>query len=420
MSGKLKVKAYCTDKKPAYRSEHKKGIMKQTKKNKRGILLLILCLSISLKGQKAIENSTSDIVWEKLNKEKMFMPCVSIQSWATYSMDEKDGEYKDRADISFRRFRFGAKGQPYSWLKYSLQLHWDRLGEDPYAATKGSYPGKVDIWNAFITARLSKNSELFNLHAGYFWAAISREFNTAPWAVGSFDKTRAAWYLRSFVAGKGNGIESGIALGGIKNFDGFGISYRIGTYEPQKYLNEESGRLYTGRIMFSIGQPEQKSYKYMLSGNAWKKRNGITLGVGGSTQSKGQVSETIQFDQSQAYGADILVDYEGFRLDGEYFVMKREAEGFDYFEGEEWRVRLAYNFIMGGKYLESVVCVDNYEGKGESALFKHVGDDQTWDIGVNWYMNKDKLKLGLHYLIQDGSASSNTGDFIGLLCQFKL
>jgi len=61
----------------------------------------------------------------------MFTPIVILESWATYSINEKKGamEYADRSDVSFRRLRFGACGAPYTWLKYGFHLQLDRLGD---------------------------------------------------------------------------------------------------------------------------------------------------------------------------------------------------------------------------------------------------------------------------------------------------
>ncbi len=398
--------------------------MKQMKFKKLVISLgLILPLTIG-KNVNAQDNkeASSTSPFLTINKEKMFKPIVGVQTWATYTMgEEKNGtEYADRADVSFRRLRFGATGNPFSWLKYAVELNADRLGEDSYAATKGSYSG-LGIWKAYITAKLLKDSEFLNLEAGYFWAAIGRESSTSPWAVASFDKTRSSWFLRSFNTGAGNGIISGLALAGIKNYDNFGIGYRIGTYEPSTYASSKYGnRLYTGRFMLSFGDPEQKTYKYTLSGNQWRKRNGITIGFGGATMSNGYITTDTYFDKSNSYGADILINLSGLRIDGEYYKMNRTMTGADDFDGKEMRVCLAYNFVVGKRYLEPTITYDKYEGEGNSTLFKHIGRDETFDIGVNYYISKANLKLALHYVAQGGSASSNQGDFIGLSCQFKL
>jgi hypothetical protein len=356
------------------------------------------------------------------NKEKMFAPVVGIESWAVFSMgEEKAGTaYADRADFSIRRLRFGASGAPYSWLQYHFQLHLDRLGEDPFASTKGSYGG-LDIWNANISAKLLKDSELLYLEAGYYWAAISREFNTSAWSQGSFDRTRANWYMRNFITGKGNGIESGIGLGGVKNFQKWGIGYRLGSFEPQAYLSSKyASRLYTGHVLFSFGDPEQPVYKYRLPGNHWGKRKGVTIGLGASSQSDGKLTDTTFFDLSAAYGADILINYKGLRIDGEYFMFNRQAANVTDFDGTQWHIRVGYNLILAGKYIEPVITYDKYEGKGAKSLYKFIGSDHTLDVGVNWYLNKDKLKLALHYLIQDGSVSPNNGDYVGLAFQVRL
>jgi hypothetical protein len=179
-------------------------------------------------------------------EDEIFRPCIVLETWGTYSINEE--EYKNRTDFSLRRLRFGAGGKPQPWLSYDFQLHADRLGQDKFAATKGAYKG-IGIWNAYLSAKVLKNNELLNIHAGYLWAAVSREFINAPWAVSSFDKTMAVWYLRSFITGKGNGIESGIAAGGMANSGLWGLCYRIGTYEPEAYNSGDySDRLFTGRI----------------------------------------------------------------------------------------------------------------------------------------------------------------------------
>jgi hypothetical protein len=358
-----------------------------------------------------------------LNKAESFKPLIAIETWATYSLgEEKAGKkYTRRGDVSFRRFRFGGNGSPYSWLTYSFQMHLDRLGEDSAASTKGSYGDKPDIWNAYITAKLIKNTELLNIDAGYYWAAISREFNTSSWAVGSFDKTWANWYLRNFVTGKGNGIESGLGFGGLQNFGKFGISYRIGSYEPRSYSSRvHSDRLYTQRIMFSIGDPEQIEYRYMLPGNLWCKRTGVTIGMGFSEQAKGKLSDTLYFKNSFACGGDVLVSVQGLRIDGEYFLMNRTAEGKNDFDGSEWHIRTGYTFAVGKTMVEPCASYDAYEGKGNRSLYKYIGNDATLDIGVNWYLNKDKLKVALHYVNQDGTVAMNSGDYIGLSFLFRL
>nr|WP_321412589.1 hypothetical protein [uncultured Carboxylicivirga sp.] len=386
------------------------------------VLIFVLACSFFSGELQAQSEPKDKSVWLKPDMDKVFKPIVSIETWATYSSHEKDEdhEYVNRNDTQIRRFRAGAQGQPYWFLGYSFQLQLDRLGQDGYSSTKGSYGG-IDVWNAYITAKLLKNSDLLNVHAGYFWAATSRQFNTSPWAVSGFDKTRACWYMRSFSTGKGNGIESGIGLGGFKNWKGFAINYRIGVYEPKAFENPDyASRLLTGRLMFSFGDPEQSKYSYMLSGNQWRNRKGVSVAIGGSNQNNCYLNESLYFDQTQTYGGDIAVDYVGLHIDGEYYKMSRTAEGYDDFKGTEAHLCVSYNLIIANKYLEPTITYDYYEGEGPKELFKHIGNDETWDIGVNWYLNKDRLKMSAHYILQSGSAASRVGDYAGLALQLRL
>ncbi len=390
----------------------------------RGSIVSLFLLSLTAKAQKNTSQQSEEqgLLLSKYHAQKAFKPFIAAEAWGTYNIGKSnaDPETDSRFDTSLRRLRFGASGTPYPWLKYVFQFYADRLGEDNNAFTKGSYGG-ISIWSAYISARLLKGSDLLHFHAGYYWTAISRQFNTSPWAVGSFDKTRADWYLRYFIAGKGNGTESGFGIGGLKNYTNFGISYRIGTYEPDAYASDKyADRLYTGRLMLSFGAPEQKQYKYMLSGNQWGKRRGVTVGFGASSQNNGQLTDTTYWDNSRAYGTDILINYDGLRIDGEYYRMKRSAPNTTDFDGTEFHLYIGYNIPVKKTLLEPSFTYEKYKGEGNSDLFSKTGDDITYDIGANWYLDGQRLMLSLHYVIQKGSISAALGNFIGTAIQIKL
>ena len=350
-------------------------------------------------------------------------PFAIIESWGTYSINEK--QYANRADFQLRRLRLGAKGKVNSWLSYSFMLHNDRLGESKYASTKGKNTG-IDIWNACVTARLSKSSDLLYLHAGYFWAGVSKEYVTKPWSITSFDKAYTIWYLRNFITGKGNGIESGIGLGGKESLgEKLHLGYRTAIHMPAKYDSPQYGNpLYSGRLMFTVGDKLQSKYCYMLDGNSWGKRTGVTLGMGGSYQGKvdnlKSGADSVFFDSSKTYGADLQVNLKRFTLEGELFYFKREAPGYTGFDGVEWHLRCSYLIKLKTELIEPCFMTCKYEGKGEKALYKCIGDDITYDAGINWYINRDKEKIALHYVIQQGSVSSNVGDYIGVSLQIKI
>jgi len=382
---------------------------------------ILLMLSFVTVVAQAQSETGKPFLFSNFQKDKAFETELNIESWLTYSMNEsKNGiDYADRADISFRRIRAVAKGEPYSWLQYELEMDLDRLGEDPYASTKGSYCG-IDLWKAYVTVKLSK-SELINLHLGYYWAAISRDFLTSPWSISSFDKSRADWYLRYFVTGKGNGIENGLGFGGLKNYSHWEISYRLGAYSPEAFTSgEHANPLIAGRLMLSVGDPEQTKYKYLLCGNHWNKRNGITVGFGFSTIGKTNIDDNILLNYSSSYGTDLAASMGHFKIEAEYFRMKRSANGYTDFSGDEWLLRCGYNIPVKGTLIEPTITGERYMGKGAKELFKYIGDDLTIDVGVNWYLNKDKLKLAVHYVNQQGSCSPNVGDYLGMAFVFRL
>lgn len=395
-------------------------------------LQLTLYLLLQVFTATAVEHLSGsvDVITEQLDSVSPFQvsshlksiqPILAIESWGLYSKPEDKGEddYPARTDLMFRRFRFGAKGTPYNWLSYSFQFHIDRFGEDVYIPVKGAYSG-IGVWNAYLTAKILKGSQLLNLHVGYYWAGISREYITSAYAVGSLDKTRANWFLRHFITGKGNGIESGIGLGGLKNWNEFGVSYRFGIYEPAAFTSPQyASKLYTGRVSFSLGDAEQQCYKYLVSGNSWRKRNGITIGAGLATQRNGSLTDSTYFSHSYAYGADFLIERKGLRIEGEYYMFTREADNLSEFNGAQYHIRFGYSLIIQNKFMEPVISYDKYSGSGNNRLYKYIGVDNTWDFGLNWYLNKDNLKLAIHYVLQDGTIS-NTGDYYGLALQVKI
>lgn len=384
--------------------------------NKRLTLCLLLLLTLF-----AIGNA-QEFAFDKYQKDKAFAPIIAIESWAVYSACENASNNDDanRTDVMFRRFRFGAKGNPYHWLKYSFQLHMDHFGEDIYTSVNGKDTG-IGVWNAYLTARLLKNSELLNLHVGYLWAAVSREYMTSWSSVSSLDKVRSNWALRNFVSGKGNGIESGIALGGLVNFESFGLNYRLGIYEPQNYAcSRYADKLFTGRLMFSFGEPEQEKYTYMLKNKLGERPDfSLVLGAGLSSQAKGCVNDTVYFTNSHTYGADIRCVIKNFSLDGEYFIMKRQSGSSNNYNGEEYHLRLTYLLSINRQLFEISTSHNAYEGRGDKLVYRFIGDDNSYDVGCNWLINKHKLKLSAHYVFQNGNIS-NSGDYAALALQLCL
>ncbi len=285
--------------------------MKKTRIVYECILILFLSFSKSMQ-----------VVYSKDEHPHVLSPFLIIEHWMQYYPGGRRAQPKSQFFI--RRGRMGMKGVYNDQLSYSFMFHFDRLGQNP-ALQKGRYKG-VNIWNTYLSYKAIKSSSLFNIHAGYFWSAVSREYNTVPWNIGSFDKTESAINLRRFVTGKNNGIVPGVALGGHwHNAQSIGFDYRAGIYQPET-PGYNLMPLYTGRFMFVLGQPEQEYYKYMLPGTLWKQRRGITLSTGISYQQKMITPDSIHVNNNMAYGADMCFDYAYFRCVAEYYMLHRKIE----------------------------------------------------------------------------------------------
>ena len=51
-------------------------------------------------------------------------------------------------------------------------------------------------------------------------------------------------------------------------------------------------------------------------------------------------------------------------------------------------------------------CLLLYAGDAKSAVYPN-GRDEILDAGVNWYINKNNLKIAVHYIHQAGKPVSN-------------
>ena len=339
-------------------------------------------------------------------KNPAIVPFAVVETWTVYTA--KIENQTSRGDLFLRRLRFGVRGNPFPFIKYNLQFDMDRYGQNKFTAARGNYKG-LNLFNAYITVKALQNQNWLYLHGGYFLSAISREFHTSPWACGSFDKSNANWYLRYFLTSKGRGIEPGIGIGGLKKLGNVGASYRIALHNPVKHSGSRCfSPLYSGRVMFSFGEPEQAYYKYMLTGNNFCCRDGMTIGFGSSCQGKTDngmpLKDSVYFDRSIAYGMDILAEFKGIRLEGECYRMTRKAPG-ERFTGWEYHGRMGFTMPVAGFHIEPIIMYSRFTGNGAANIYPFNGNDSTADFGINWYVKKDQLMLGIHYLKEEGNLS---------------
>ena len=391
---------------------------------KRHILLLLALSSLT-----ALH--AQDVQWKKPDSLfKYVQPFASLQMWAVYTMDEQlqlvDNEpmekVEDRLNFLTRRARIGFRGKPYKGLSYLLNVQYDNLGKDRYGAIRGGVnTGQLGILDAFVTYKLSGKSELFNVTAGYFHPQFSRECITGDMNVTAFDKSPLQGYVRNHVTGKSYGRTTGVNLGGVYETGNVTVGYNVSVNNnvtTATDATETTGKywspLIVDRVTISLGDPDKKGYSMMYeTNNYFNERKGITIGINSSRQGKTDIFASNHFT-----GVDVMINYGGLNFDAEAASLKRKVEGTTY-EMETWQVRCGYNIIIGRKFfIEPVAMFMHFEGDPGATSN---GEEEMYDFGLNWYLNKKNLKMTLHYVKQSGHGDNGytdevtfrKGDFVG-------
>lgn len=387
------------------------------------VILLLFTSLMPVFAQKTFDN------WLKMKEGAKIEPFIMLQLWSTYSMGQEvynnsAAHYdpvEDRFNLLLRRARLGFKAEPYQGLQFNFIAAYDLLGRDVNSAivggdNNGSQP-EFYVWDAFLQWKVNKSDESLNIIAGYFRPQISRESITSAWSVNSMEKAMSQNYIRHHLVGSGPGRALGINLGGLLSYQK--INYNLGIFNPV-YHNiggNSTGKtfspLLTGRIAYNIGNPEMDHYKIGYDINYYNQRNGLTLAAGGAWQGK-----TDLFHRSYTASTDVLLNLGAFNLDGEWNWLWREGKrrlvdqqlrSFTYLS-QTGHIRAGYNMILNNKYfLEPSFMLMHFNGAKNAlkqadaqAIKASSGSETTYDVGVNWYLNKKNLKLALHYTWREG------------------
>lgn len=350
-------------------------------------------------------------------------PFLAVQLWSAYSMRQEvfDADAKrylpagDRFNAFFRRGRAGLKANPYDNLSFTFIAAFDGLGRDALNAALGPANNltapQLSLWEAFLQWKAGK----VNLTAGYFRPQLSRESITAAWGVNSMEKAMSQTYIRKHLTGIGTGRAPGLNLGGLILPEGknWGLNYNVGIFNPvyQAYGGNSTGFRFSpvlvGRAVLYLGDPEQTQYSTSYQINYFGERKGISIAGGGAWQGK-----TALFEGSYAASADLLFNWGALNLDGEWNWMWRD----DYFS-QTGHIRAGYNLALNQRYfLEPVFMVMQFTGapnlQGQArakALGASSGSETTFDAGINWHLNKSRLKLMLHYTWHQADAGEAEG-----------
>ena len=358
--------------------------------------------------------------------DKKIEPFIMVQLWGNYTFNqevfnEELGRYEavdDRWNVLLRRARLGFRAQPYNNLKFTLVGAYDLIGRDLLSgisggANNGSLP-KFGIWDAFFQWKIKKNTDAFNLVGGYFRPQFSRESITSGWSVNSMEKAMSQTYIRKHLVGSGPGRAMGLNLGGLiwKEGQTIGLNYNVGIFNPVSLtlngnsVGSEFAPLLVARAVLHFGDPEMTNYKIGYNINYFNQRKGLSLGGSLSRQGRTEI-----FHSSMAAQLDVLLNWGPLNLDGEWIWMQREntSESFDY-ANQTGHIRLGYNLILANKYfLEPSFMLMAYQGgmskaeQSQAAIVgSSAGEERTYDLGLNWYLDQKNLKLMVHYTWRTG------------------
>lgn len=360
-----------------------------------------------------------------------------------------------KADLYIRRGRFGFKGHLMKNLAFKIWFAHDNLGRDdlnPVDAargavkTKGLTYSKLEVWDAFFTWSYDKTWA--NISIGYFRPQIGKESITSGFNVLSYEKGLPNFYVRRHIIGKpdkgsneafgrasGNGRIFLINWGGLYKSQGWSLNWNFGIGDNQNYTDKSNwSPLISARVAVSIGDPEMKKYKMGYTQTYFGKRHGVTIGLNYGYQGEGidrkAKRDDKKFDNNKMYGIDILANWGPIDFVAEYDVLSRDwSDGTDYSD-KVWEVKAGYTYkLQNGQYIQPAVSYGVFDPDDNGNSIYKKKKNTWWDIGINWYIKKQRAKFILHY--SSGKVenyknpdTSDIGDakssYIGLGFQFKI
>lgn len=382
-------------------------------------------------------------------KQQQIDLLAMAQFWGVYEeMDEDRLEDGDaRTDMFIRRGRLGVKGSFSKNVEFRVWYAYDLLGKDLATNTFNGMIGtntddkNFQVWDAFVKFKIDPK---FNITTGFFRPQTSRESFRSAFGVMTFEKTYPNFVHRAYTVNKGPGRSTGINFNGTFGSSKLGLSYDLGafnTFEDRAV----SSLMYAGRLALHIGAPE-KGFK---QDSHFGKKNGIIVGVYGTTQSKvcqqavkavkitnlELISDPQNALQSISWGTDFLGNYNNFNLKAEYaFNQYSDLMGTDNITGDyairSYDIIGGYNLgkVFGPGELEFAVGYSAIDSDGKLQLgevsiidkkYGNVyGDVSMVDLGFNYYLKQNKYKLNLHYVIVTETAIDVNNNYLGAGMQY--
>jgi len=373
------------------------------------------------------------------------------QFWcvATMGAAAADGaEVDDRLDFMLRRGRLDFRGRIDADVTCRIQFAFDKLGKDAFDAVPGTpqAPGNLDFYLFDLYATYRLRADWLYLTAGYFRPQVSFESIVSPHKVPSLDKSLVNALVREHLVGRSQGRETGIDLGGRTAAGTTYLCYHLGLFDTNhgKILgNAAAGGwapLWTARLSAGLGDPPRTGYGLGCTAQFFRQRRGLTLSVDGSYQGAtnqtrdgdpGNTRYSGGFRRNMVYGGDLLANYDGWNLSMECrwlhrefddeFVAACDALTGPHYDDVVWHVRGSYEIPLPGKrFLEPAVMFSRFAADRHSSRYPS-GLHEQLSCGLNWYLDRHRHRISIHYVAQDGEPvsryakeSGRLGDYLGV------
>jgi hypothetical protein len=383
--------------------------------------LLTASLVNTLAAQEVPKDSAS--IWKKVQEPKAIKVdgkkieiTQSMQLWNVHTFESLGDEAREsRNDMYIRRGRLGVKGNLQENVGFNVAFAYDGIGRDKKTAGNGS-PNPDDnhdffLWEAFVALTYKP---MLNLTAGYFRPQVGREHMTAAFKTSSFEKSLSNFQPRAHAIARGTGRELGLNLGGLHKANGWSFNYNLGLFDMsgEKLIGKgtKSLPMLASRVAFTLGDPEMDKWGIGYTHTYYGKRKGITLGLNSTYQ-----GETEIFRNNSFYGADLLANWGGWDFTVEYDWLYRNTylplENTDVdvqqtaaTTDQVYTYKLGYNIgLKNGKILQAAAMYSAQHASdfGDTwGLNSLTGatDQKVYDVGLNYLLNKDNLKLSMHYV----------------------
>lgn len=373
----------------------------------------------------------------------------AYQVWSALTWDpQRIPEPDARGDVFVRRARLTFKGAAWKSLDYQFGFAADNLGKDSLTGVGGTaqIPAVTTLQAIDAVAWYHLPDDLFVLAGGLMTPHLNRELYASFTNVPSLDQAATYSYVRDHITTRNTARETGLALASVwyDTTSKWGVSADVGAYDNSWDRSATSATptvsakwspLLTGRLALNLGDRENKGWVLSSNNSTREKGWGASIGVFGAwkgeTETKAVKKDSSGTGTAKTYtwtwqggsegsdiwGADVFAWAFGATLQGEWVrlgttfsdsVVQAMSKTFKTADIADHALTLRASYILpfelGGKF-EPNVTWSRFMADDLSPRYAG-GRDETLDVGLNWLLDGNKTKLSLHYLNNNGQAST--------------